>query len=88
MAKTAYERNKNSIKKYLSEKTDDIRIRVPKGKKEEYKAFAAKHGISLTGLICELLERAMDDKDFDPVLKPPIEEGDLEGYQLVNLNIR
>lgn len=88
MAKTAYERDKNSIKRYLADKTDSIQIRVPKGKKEEYKAFAAKFGISLTGLICELIERAMDDEDFDPVLKPSIEEGDLEGYQLVNLDIR
>lgn len=88
MGATYNDAQKRACVKYLAEKTDNIQIRVPKGKKEEYKAFAAKHGISLTGLICELLERAMDDKDFDPVFKPPIEEGDLEGYQLVNLNIK
>lgn len=59
MAKTAYERNKNAIKKYLAEKTDDIRIRVPKGKKDEYKAFAAERGTSLNALICELLDQAI-----------------------------
>ena len=79
---------KRASEKYLSEKTETIQFRVPKGKKEEYKAFAAKLGISLTGLICELIERAMDDKDFDPVFKPPIEEGDLEGCQTANPNIK
>lgn len=88
MGSTYNDAQKRATEKYLSEKTETIQFRVPKGKKEEYKAFAAKFGISLTGLICELIERAMDDEDFDPVLKPPIEEGDLEGYQLVNLNIR
>ena len=59
MAKTAYERNKNAIKKYLAEKTDDIRIRVPKGKKDEYKNFAVERGVSLNALICELLDQAI-----------------------------
>lgn len=62
MAKTAYERQKKAIKKYLSEKTDDIRIRVPKGKKDEYKAFAAQRGTSLNALICELLDREIKMK--------------------------
>lgn len=57
MAKTAYERDKNSIKRYLTDKTDSIQIRVPKGKKEEYKAFAAKRGTSLNALICKLLDK-------------------------------
>ena len=51
--------------KYLKENTDDIRIRVPKGKKDEYKAFAEKQDVSLNGLIVELIERAMADKDFN-----------------------
>lgn len=57
MAKTAYERNKNAIKKYIREKTDDIRIRVPKGKKDEYKKQAEAIGMSLTAYIVELLEK-------------------------------
>lgn len=56
MAKTAYERNKNAIKKYLADKTDSIQIRVPKGKKEEYKAFATQKGTSLNALIYDLLD--------------------------------
>lgn len=66
--------------KYLAEKTDNIQIRVPKGKKDEYKAFAAKHGISLTGLICELIEQAMTNENFNLELTPPIiDERDLKG---------
>ena len=50
MAKTPYERNKNAIKKYIAEKTDDIRVRAPKGTKEEWKAYAESKGISLNAL--------------------------------------
>lgn len=56
MAKTAYERNKNAIKKYLAEKTDDIRVRVLKGKKDEYKAHAQSKGLSLNAYIISLIE--------------------------------
>lgn len=45
--------------KYLSEKTESIQIRVPKGKKAVYKAQAEAHGISLNAYIIKLLE---DDK--------------------------
>lgn len=79
MAKTAYERNKNAIKKYLADKTDSIQIRVPKGKKDEYKAFAADRGTSLNALICELLDREMRNDKFESRLNLPIEENDLEG---------
>ena len=47
---------KRAILKYLSEKTDSIQIRVPKGKKEEYKKRAAEQGLSLTAYIVKLLE--------------------------------
>jgi predicted HicB family RNase H-like nuclease len=51
------EAQKNASIKYLRENTDDIRIRVPKGKKEEYKALAEQNGMSLNALIIELLEQ-------------------------------
>ncbi len=69
--------------KYMQARTDDIRIRVPKGKKEEYKAFAEKQGVSLNGLIVELLDRAMADKDFQVWLGEPIEDGALKGFQVI-----
>lgn len=42
-------------KKYHN-KFDDIKIRVPKGKKEFYKKYAENQGKSLNALIIELLE--------------------------------
>ena len=56
MGATYNEAQKKASMKYLSEKTDDIRIRVPKGKKDEYKAQAAAHGLSLNAYIVQLLE--------------------------------
>lgn len=50
---------KRAAVKYLSEKTDLVQLRIPKGSKERYKEFADKQGKSLTALIVELLERAM-----------------------------
>lgn len=46
---------RKAVAKY-HEKLDDIKIRVPKGKKEEYKAQAAEHGLSLNAYIVQLLE--------------------------------
>ena len=51
------EAQKQASIKYLKENTDDIRIRVPKGKKEEYKQLAENNNMSLNALIIELLER-------------------------------
>lgn len=50
---------KKASMKYLAQKTDDISLRVPKGKKAEYKTYAQKQGKSLTALITELLEADM-----------------------------
>ena len=46
----------------MAEKTDDIRIRVPKGKKEEIRAYAENKGYSLNSFINE----AIDDKMQKP----------------------
>lgn len=39
------------------EKLEDIKIRVPKGKREEYKAQAEAKGMSLNAYIIKLLEQ-------------------------------
>lgn len=44
---------------YMKNNLDDIKIRVPKGKKDEYKALAASRGVSLTKLIVDLLEQEL-----------------------------
>lgn len=47
-------------KRYLA-KQDDIKIRVPKGKREEYKTYAENKGMSLTRLVVELIEKDMEN---------------------------
>lgn len=54
------ESRKKSTAKYIKEKRDRISINIPKGKKEEYKAHAAKRGKSLTRLMMDLLEDDME----------------------------
>ena len=52
---------KTANDKYLKEKVDELKVRVPKGEKDEIKAHAAKMGESLNGFIlraiCETMER-------------------------------
>lgn len=50
---------KKSIDKYLHEKVEDIRIRVPKGEKEKIKAFAYNKGKSLNRFIYDCIIDAM-----------------------------
>ena len=54
---------KRAIAKYQNENTDLIRIRVPKGKKEEYQALADKSGAkSLTAYITAILEEKLKEE--------------------------
>lgn len=50
-----YEYNKKYADAYCS-KFDDIKLRVPKGKKDEYKAKAAAEGKSLNQYIIDCIE--------------------------------
>jgi len=59
MAKSKYEGSKNAIKKYIAEKTDDIRLRVPKGTKERWKEYAESKGISMTKFVVQVVEEAI-----------------------------
>lgn len=51
------EAQKKASIKYMSEKTDDIRLRVPKGLKEKYKSEAEKRNMSMTQFIIECVEK-------------------------------
>lgn len=54
---------KRAVAKYQSESTDLIRIRVPKGKKEEYQALADRSGAkSLTAYITSVLEEKLKEE--------------------------
>lgn len=55
------ESQKKASIKYLQEKTDDIRIRVPKGTKERWKEEAAKRDKSLNQLIVDSVEKEIKD---------------------------
>lgn len=52
-----YEQRKKANEKYLA-KLDEIRIRVPNGKKEEYKKKAEAAGKSLNQYIVDCIEGA------------------------------
>lgn len=65
MGSSYTEAQKRASIKYLNEKTDDIRLRVPKGTKERYKAHAERQGKSLTALIVDLLEQDIQSVDSE-----------------------
>ena len=56
------EAEKKAVAKYHA-KLDEIKVRVPKGKREVYKAHAERQGKSLNALIIELLEKDMQEED-------------------------
>lgn len=55
------EAQKKATAKYMKNNLDDIKVRVPKGKREIYKAHAERQGKSLNALIIELLEKDMQE---------------------------
>lgn len=55
MAKYSERQNKLT-QEYIKKAYDDIKVRVPKGQREVYKALAERQGKSLNQLIIELLE--------------------------------
>lgn len=57
------EAQKKATAKYMKNKLDDIKVRVPKGKREIYKAHAESKGKSLNALIIELLEKDMKQEN-------------------------
>lgn len=61
MGSTYTEAQKRASIKYMAESTDDIRLRVPKGTKDRWKAAAEARGISLTQFVCEAVENAIKE---------------------------
>lgn len=54
-----YEQRKEANKKYMGG-LEDIKVRVPKGTRDKYKAHAERKGTSLNKLIIELLDKDME----------------------------
>lgn len=46
--------------KYIQEKTDDIRLRTPKGTKERWKQAAEAKDMSLTQFVIETVENVLE----------------------------
>lgn len=55
------EAQKKASLKYMAEKTDDIRLRVPKGLKEKYRKEAEKRGASMTQFIINCVEKEINN---------------------------
>lgn len=61
MGATYNEAQKKATMKYLKEKTDDIRIRVPKGMKDRWKEYAESQGKSLNQFIIDVMEEKIGE---------------------------
>lgn len=53
--------------KYIKEKTDEIKIRVPKGKKEKIKEHAESTGESVNSFINRAINMTMENDKKDEV---------------------
>lgn len=51
---------KRAAMKYMQEKTDDIRLRLPKGTKDRWKVAAEAAGVSMTKFVQDAVEAAVD----------------------------
>ncbi len=63
MGKEYTDAQKRASVKYLQEKTDDIRLRVPKGTKERWMAAAEQAGMSMTKFVQDAVEKMIDRGD-------------------------
>ena len=54
------ESRRRANEKYLKEKVEDIRIRVPMGRKAIIREHAKRHGESLNAFICRAVFETMD----------------------------
>ena len=55
------EAQNRSTQKYIKNNYDDIKVRVPKGMRDKYKAHAEALGKSLNQLIVNLLEKTVKE---------------------------
>lgn len=55
---------KKASMKYNAEKRENLNLNLPKGRKEYYKAYAKKKGVSLTELLVSLVEQDMRQNGY------------------------
>ncbi len=53
---------RRAIEKWQKEKTDEIKVRVPKGQKERLRAHATQKGESVNGLIQRLINSELGEE--------------------------
>jgi len=53
--------NSERVQKFIKENYDEIKVRVPKGKREEYKEHAESRGESLNAFIKRAIEHQIED---------------------------
>ncbi len=54
---------KESKERYLKEKVDEFKIRVPKGQKQIIQDFAKSKGMSLNSFVVSLIDDAISGED-------------------------
>lgn len=57
------EAQKKATIKYMNEKLEEIRFRVPKGEKEKIRSHAESNGMSLTAYIKHLINTDMNKEN-------------------------
>ncbi len=57
---SASESQKKASKKYINDKLDEIKVRVPKGEKEIIKAHAKSQGESVSAFVYRAVKETMD----------------------------
>ena len=57
------EAQKRATQKFIKENRDRLELLLPKGKKEEYRTFAATKGKSLNAYIIDLIEKDMNSEN-------------------------
>lgn len=63
MGKEYTEAQKKASMKYIQDKTDDIRLRLPKGTKDRWKSAADAAGVSMTKYVQDAVEATITRKD-------------------------
>ena len=58
------EAQKRAAEKYKAAHRESLRLDIPKGSKDKYKAYAQSKGVSLTTLIIDLINKDMEATGF------------------------
>lgn len=61
---TVSKAQQKAVNKYVKENYDRINVTMPKGKKEEIQAHAARHGLSVTAYINAAIDEKMKRDNF------------------------